>query len=60
MFLARKTFSDEAFWSLKVFLKKQIGLLVMKFFVTRTFSDGATVTKRISSLKVLSDEKLDF
>ena len=32
----------------------------MKFFVARTFSDGATTTKRISSLKVLSEEKLDF
>ena len=41
MFLVRKTFSDETFSSLKVKKKKknQIGLLVMKFFVTRTFSD---------------------
>ena len=46
VFLVRKTFSDETFSSLKVFLKKnQIGLLVTKFFVTKTFSDGATVTK---------------
>ena len=48
VFLARKTFSDETFSSLKVKKKKkknQIGLLVTKFFVTRTFSDGAIVTK---------------
>ena len=42
----RKTFSDEMFLSLKVKKKKKkIGLLVKKFFVTKTFSDGATVTK---------------
>ena len=36
----RKTFSDETFSSLKVKKKKnQIGLLVTKFFVTKTFSD---------------------
>jgi len=40
MFLARKTFSDKTFSSLKVFFfLKQIGLLVTKFFVVRTFSD---------------------
>ena len=32
----------------------------MKFFFARIFSNGATATKRVSSLKVLSDEKLDF
>ena len=41
----RKTFSDETFSSLKVKKKNQIGLLVTKFFVTRTFSDGPTMTK---------------
>ena len=50
----RKTFSDETFSSLKVFKKKknQSGLLVMKFFITRTFSDEAIVTKLVSSLKI--------
>ena len=53
MFLVRKTFSDETFSSLKVFFfLNQIGILVMKFFVTRTFSDGVTLTKWVSSLKV--------
>ena len=47
VFLVRKTFSDETFSSLKVFFffLNQIEILVMKVFVTRTFSDGATVTK---------------
>ena len=60
MFLARKTFSDEMFLSLKVFKKKQIGLLLTKFFVTWTFSDGVLATKWVLSLKVLNDEKPDF
>ena len=72
MFLARKTFSDETFTSLKVKKEKrkkknQIGLLVTKFFVARTFSDRGfsdemsfVAKSPISSLKVLSDEKLDF
>ena len=60
---SEKTFSNEMFSSLKVFKKKKkkkIGLLVTKFFVTGTFSEGATATKRISSLNVLSDKKFDF
>ena len=40
----RKTFSDKTF-SLPIFFFKQIGLLVMKFFATKTFSDGVSGTK---------------
>ena len=48
VFLVRKKFSDETFSSLKVKKKNQIGLLVTKFFVTRTFSDGPTMTNEIA------------
>ena len=56
VFLAKKTFSDETFSSLKVFFLNQIRLLVIGFLEEMSF-----VTKSpILSLKVLSDKKLDF
>ena len=42
------------------FFFKLSGPLAMKFFVANTFSDRVLVTKRISSLIVLGDEKLNI
>ena len=70
MFLVRKTFSDEMFSPQKVFFLNQIEFLVTKNdkifhhqdFKWRGYSEEMSfVTKSpILSLKVLSDEKLDF